>query len=392
MNVVVDGCHRKKEYGYIAFVLCFAGCLSLNNVEVLPVGSPEAPSWQPISVIEDARQLALLRESGILKDVGDYLTAQMAGLQPAFGDSFTITIQEPSRVIYGVSFGDVYNSANMFWADPQSASGDYTATTLVTAEKSVFREGMAVVMPNALLSLDRIDTLLGRGARAILAVGDVHRRLETADSTGVLLLQVTPEVLTKVAGMDAARIAELSSDAQYLLPNSIDIKVRTRTHGSTVNALGFIAGQDPHYASQLIVVVIDPSSMEMFSEANNSHWIPEAILLELAGKYAMGSAHRAFPNRSILVAVGTGASLHAVFARPIWLRQNISAILSLGKNGDSYIRVENDDIALRGYSFPGMNESEAMEVYITSVLDEIHDVLLELDGLPLDHEFSGSEN
>lgn len=392
MNALAGGIHREKRYGYIAFVLFFAGCLSLNNVEVPPVGSPEAPSWQPINVIEDARQLALLGESGIPGDVGDYLTAQMAGLQPAFGDSFTITLQEPNRVIYGVSFGDVNNSGKMFWAEPQSASGDYIATTLVSAEKSVFREGMAVVVPEAKLTSDRIDTFLGRGARTILAVGDVHRRLTTADSTSVLLLQVTPEALTKVAGLDADSIAKFSSDAQHMLPNAIDIKVRARTYESTLNALGFIAGQDPHYSSQLIVVVIDPGSAEVFSEENGSHWVPAAILLELARKYAMGSAHRAFPRRSILVAVGTGASLHVVFARPIWIRQNISVILSLGKKGDSYLRLESGDIALRGYSFPEMNEPEAMEVYVTSVLDEIHDVLLELDGLPLDHEFSEKEN
>ena len=392
MNSFAGGCHREKGYSYIAFVLFFAGCLSLNNVEVPPVGSPEAPSWQPINVIEDARQLALLGESGIPEDVGDYLTAQMAGLQPAFGDSFTITLQEPKRVIYGVSFGDVKNPGKMYWADPQSASGDYTAATLVSAKKGVFHEGMAVVMPEARLTSDRINTLLGRGARAILAVGDVQRRLTTADSTSVLLLQVTPEALTKVAGLDADNIAELSSDVQYTLPNAIGVEVRSRTYGSTINALGFIAGQDPHYASQLIVVVVDPGPKQVFSEANSSQWIPEAILLELARKYAMGSAHRAFPRRSILVAVGTGASLHAVFARPIWLQQNISAILSLGKKGDSYLRVENDDIALRGYSFPDVNESEAMEVYITLVLDEIHDVLCEIDGLPLDNEFSGNEN
>lgn len=391
MNALAGGFHREKGFGYIAFVLCFAGCLSLNNVEVPPVGSPEAPSWQAINVIEDARQLALLGEAGIPEDVGAYLTAQMAGLQPAFGDSFTITLQEPGRVIYGVSFGDLKDPGKMFWADPQSVSGDYTATTLVSAQKGVFHEGMAVVMPEARLTSDRVDTLLGRGARAILAVGDVQRQLTTADSIGVLLLKVTPEALTKVAGLDTDSIAELSSDAQYSLPNAIDVEVRTRTYGSTINALGFIAGQDPHFASQLIVVVIDPSSLEMFSEANGSHWIPAAILLELARKYAMGSAHRAFPRRSIQVAVGTGASLRAVFARPIWLRHNISAILSLGQRGDSYLRVENDDIALRGYSFPNKNEPEAMEAYITSVLDEIHDVLRELDGLPLDDDFSRKE-
>ncbi|MDE2827097.1 MAG: hypothetical protein OXL40_07270 [Bacteroidota bacterium] len=392
MNALSGGCHREQGYGYIAFVLFFAGCLSLNNVEVPPVGSPEAPTWQPTNVIEDAHQLALLGESGIPEDVGDYLTAQMAGLQPAFGDSFTVTFHEPRRVIYGVSFGDVNNLGKMFWAEPQSASGDYVATTLVSAEKSVFREGMAVVVPEAKLTSDRIDTFLGRGARTILAVGDVHRQLTTADSTSVLLLQVTPEALTKVAGLDADSIAKFSSDAQHMLPNTIDIEVRARTYESTLNALGFIAGQDPHYSSQLIVVVIDPSTIEMFSKANSSHWIPAAILLELARKYAMGSAHRAFPRRSILVAVGTGASLHAVFARPIWLRHNMSAILSLGTEGDGYVRVENDDIALKGYSFPEMSEPEAMEVYVTSVLDQIHDILLELDGLPLDHEFSEKEN
>ena len=392
MNALAGGSHREKRCGYIAFALFFAGCLSLNNVEVPPVGSPEAPSWQPINVIEDARQLALLGESGIPEDVGDYLTAQMAGLQPAFGDSFTITLQEPNRVIYGVSFGDVNNSGEMFWVEPQSASGDYIATTLVSAEKSVIREGMAVVVPEAKLTSDRIDTFLGRGARTILAVGDVHRRLTTADSTSVLLLQVTPEALTKVAGLGADRIAKFSSDAQHMLPNAIDIEVRARTYESTLNALGFIAGQDPHYSSQLIVVVIDPGSAEVFSEENGSHWVPAAILLELARKYAIGSAHRAFPRRSILVAVGTGASLHAVFARPIWIRQYISAILSLGNKGDSYLRLESGDIALRGYSFPEMSEPEAMEVYVTSVLDEIHDILLELDGLPLDHEFSEKEN
>ena len=392
MNALAGGSHSEKRYRYIAFVLVFSGCLSLNNVEVPPIGSPEAPSWQPINVIEDARQLALLGESEIPEDVGDYLTAQLAGLQPAFGNSFTITLQEPRRVIYGVSFGDVKDPGKTFWADPQSASGDYTATALVSAKKSVFHEGMAVVMEETQLTPGRIDTLQGRGARAIFAVGDIPRRLAAADSTGMLLLHVTPQALSGVARLDADSIAELSSDEQYTLPNAIDIEVRTRTYGSTINALGFIAGQDPHYSSQLIVVVVDPSSIKVLSEANNSQWIPEAILLELARKYAMGSAHRAFPKRSILVAVGTGASLHAVFARPIWLRQNITAILSLEKKGDSYIRIENDDIALRGYSFPYINEPEAMEDYITSVLDEIHDVLRKLDGLPLNHEFKENED
>lgn len=392
MNAFACRGRRKKGYSYIVFIVFFAGCLSLNNVEIPPTGSPDAPSWQPINVIDDARQLALLEESETPEDLGDYLTAQMAGLQPAFGDSFTITLQEPRRVIYDVTFGGVKNPSKMFWADPQSASGNYTVTTLVSAEKSVFHEGMAVVMPKALLTPDRFDTLLSRGARAIIAVGDVHGRLTTADSTGLLILQVTPEALAEVDGLDADSIAGLSSDMQYTLPNAIDIEVRTQAYGATINALGFIAGQDPHYASQLIVIVIDPGSIEVFSEANSFKWIPAAILLEIARKYAMGSAHRAFPRRSILVVVGTGASLHAVFARPIWLRQNISAILSLGKKGDSYLRVENDDVAIKGYSFPIMNEPQAMEVYITSVLDEVHDVLRQLDGLPLDHEFRGNGN
>lgn len=392
MNAFAGRGHWEKGYGYIAFVLFFAGCQSLNYVEDPPIGSRETPSWQPMNVIDDARQLALLAESGIPEDVGDYLTAQMAGLQPAFGDSFTITLHEPRRVIYGVSFGDVKNPGKMFWADPQSASGNYTVTSLASAENNVFHEGMAVAMPKALLIPDHIDTLLNRGALTIIAVGDVHGRLATADSTSALLLQVTPEALAKVAGLDTDSIAGLSSDGQYTLPSAIDVEVRARTYGATLNALGFIAGQDPRYASQLIVVVIDPGSLEVFSEANSSQWIPAAILLELARKYAMGSAHRAFPRRSILVAVGTGASLHAVFARTIWLRQNIVAILSLGKKEDSYVRVENDDITLKGYSFPNMNEPEAMEVYITSVLDEVHDVFRQLDGLPLDHEFSGDYN
>ncbi len=392
MNAFAGRGHREKGYGYIAFILFFAGCQSVNNVEYPPIGARDTPSWQPMNVIDDARQLALLGESGIPEDVGDYLTARMAGLQPAFRDSFTITLQEPRRVIYGVSFGDVKNPGKMFWADPQSASGNYVVTTLASAENNEFHEGMAVAMPKALLIPDRIDTLLSRGALTIIAVGDVHGRLATADSTGALLLQVTPEALAKVSGLDADSIAGLSSDRQYTLPSAIDVEVLARTYGATLNALGFIAGQDPRYASQLIVVVIDPGSIEVFSEANSSQWIPAAILLELARKYATGSAHRAFPRRSILVAVGTGASLHAVFARPIWLRQNIAAILSLGKKEDSYVRVENDDIALKGYSFPNMNEPEAMEDYITSVLDEVHDVFRQLDGLPLDHEFRGDGN
>ncbi len=392
MNAHTGGRHQKKGYSYVAVILLFAGCLSLDNVEVPPIGSPDTPSWQPISVIDDARQLALLGESGTPRDIGDYLTARMVGLQPAFGDSFTITLQGPRRAIYGVSFGDVKNPDKMFWADPRSTSGVYTATTLVSAEKSVFREGMAVVLPKELLIPGRIDTLLRRGAQAIIGVGDVRRRLTTVQSADALLLQVTPDALATVAGLDADSVAGLASSMQYTLPNPIDIEVQVRTYGPVLNVLGFIAGQDPRYALQLIVVVVDPGSIEVFSDANNSQWIPSAILLELARKYAMGSAHSAFPRRSILVAVGTGASLHAVFARPIWFRKNISTILSLGRKGNSYVRIEDDDIALTGYSFPDINESEAMEVYITSVLDDVHGVLRQLDGLPLDYEFSGDRD
>ena len=108
--------------------------------------------------------------------------------------------------------------------------------------------------------------------------------------------------------------------------------------------------------------------------------MPSAILMELTRKYAARKIERVFPRRSLLVATGTGAALHAVFEYPVWARQNIHAVIALGRSGNSHMQVGKDTIPIFGYSFPEIHDSENLEVWITRTLEQIHDIVQQLDG------------
>ncbi len=148
--------------------------------------------------------------------------------------------------------------------------------------------------------------------------------------------------------------------------------------------MGFIAGRDPRYASQLIIVVADPAWISV--DSDSSQWMPSAILLELARKYAAGRIEEVFPRRSLLVAAGTGAALHAVFEYPVWVRQNIHAVIALGGSGNGHVQVDRDTIPIFGYSFPEIHDPANLEAWITTVLEQVHDTVQQLDDQEFDED------
>ena len=372
-----DRSYRVSYWGYFSLALFIAGCATLDQAGSEDFLNPSL--WQPIDVIQDARQLALQQESGQPRDIAAYIAARMVGVQPIFGDSLIFPLQGSRRVIQGGRLGNVTGLGKSFWPDPRSGSGAHTITEFISPEDSTVNEGSAVVLPKQLLTSDRIHQLVRHGTKAILSIGDVTPHLASRTGTDALVLEVTPSTLAGISGLSADSVAMgVLPKNGYVLPEPISIEAWIDTYEFPLNVMGFIGGQDPRYASQLIIVTADPAWISV--ESDSSQWMPSAILMELARKYAAGWVDRVFPRRSLLVAMGTGAALHAVFEYPVWARQNIHAVIALGRPGSDHLQVGRDTIPIFGYSFREIHDPDDLEVWITTTLEQIHDIVQQLDG------------
>ena len=378
-----DRSHRVSYWGYLSLALFIAGCTTLDQT-----GSEEFPIpslWQPADVIQDARQLMLQQESGQPRDIATYMAARMVGVQPIFGDSLIFPLQGPRRVIQGGKLGNSTKLGDFFWPDSRSSQGRYTIAELMSPEDSTVDERSAVVLPKQLLTSDRIHQLVRRGTKVILSIGDVTPRLASTMGTDALVLEITPSALAGISGLssDSVALGKLPKN-RYVLPEPVSVEAWIDTYESPLNVMGFIAGQDPRYASQLIIVIGDPAWISM--ESDSSQWRPAAIMMELARQYAARRVERIFPRRSLLVATGTGAALHAVFEYPVWARQNIHAVIALGRSGNGHVQVGRDTIPIFGHSFPEIHDPENLEVWITTTLGDIHGVVQQLDGQEFDED------
>lgn len=369
--------HRVLYCSSFFLVLFIAGCAILDQADSEDFSNLSL--WQPVDVIQDARQLALQQESGQSRDIAEYMAARMIGVQPIFGDSLIVPLQGTRRVIQGGRLGNATGLGKSFWPDPQSGSGAHTITEFISPWDSAVNERSAIVFSKQSLTSDRIHQLVRRSTKVILSIGDVTPRLASTTGTNALVLEITPSALAGISGLSADSVAlGVLPRNGYVLPEPILIEAWIDTYEFPLNVMGFIAGQDPRYASQLIIVAADPAWISV--ESDSSQWMPSAILMELTRKYAARQIERVFPRRSLLVATGTGAALHAVFEYPVWARQNIHAVIALGRSGNSRVQVGKDTIPIFGYSFPEAHNPENLEVWITTILEQIHDIVQQLDG------------
>ena len=369
--------HRVLYCSSFFLALFIAGCAILDQADSEDFSNLSL--WQPVDVIQDARQLALQQESGQSRDIAEYMAARMIGVQPIFGDSLIVPLQGTRRVIQGGRLGNATGLGKSFWPDPQSGSGAHIITEFISPWDSAVNERSAIVLSKQSLTSDRIHQLVRRSTKVILSIGDVTPRLASTTGTNALVLEITPSALAGISGLSADSVAlGVLPRNGYVLPEPILIEAWIDTYEFPLNVMGFIAGQDPRYASQLIIVAADPAWISV--ESDSSQWMPSAILMELTRKYAARQIERVFPRRSLLVATGTGAALHAVFEYPVWARQNIHAAIALGRSGNSHVQVGKDTIPIFGYSFPETHDTENLEVWITRTLEQIHDIVQQLDG------------
>ncbi|MXW32854.1 MAG: hypothetical protein F4100_03060 [Rhodothermaceae bacterium] len=378
-----DRSYRVSYWGYFSLALFIAGCTTLDQAGSENYSNPSL--WQPTDVIQDARQLALQQESGQPRDVATYMAARVVGVQPVFDDSLIFPLEGSRRVIQGGRLGNAVGLGESFWPDPRSGSGAHTVIEFISPEDFTVNEGSAVVLPKQSLTSDRIHRLVQRGTKVILSVGDVTPHLASTTETDALVLEITPSVLAGISGLSADSVAlGVLPRNGYVLPEPMSMEAWIDTYEFPLNVMGFIAGQDPRYASQLIIVTADPAWISV--ESDSSQWMPSAILMELARQYAARRIGRVFPRRSLLVATGTGAALHAVFEYPVWARQNIHAMIALGRSGRGHVQVGRDTIPIFGYSFPEIQEPENLEVWITTTLEQIHNIVRQLDGREFDED------
>ncbi len=258
-------------------------------------------------------------------------------------------------------------------------------TELRSLEDLPVNRGSAVMLPRHLLTSERIQQVIRHGTEAILSIGDVIPRFASAAGANALILEIAPPILADFSGLSADSLAQgVLPVGGYRLPEPIHIQNWINTYDSPLNVMGFIAGRDPPYASQLIVIAADP--VWNSSDSDFLQWIPSAVLLELVRTYSAGRAGGIFPRRSLLAAAGTGAALQAVSEYPVWTRQNISAVVTLGRFGNGHLQVGRDTIPVFGYTFPELHIPNNLDAWITAIMEDVHGRLKQLDDQPMEEE------
>ena len=348
-------------------VFLFAGCAVLDRTEVR--GYSEILAWQLGSILNDVRELTLREEAERPREIAEYIAAQMHGIQPVFGDSLIFSLPGSRRIIRKTELGNIRESGQMYWAFPQSGTGEYTITTL--SSSSLPKEGAAALIPQQELTSDRIHEFIRQGAKVILSVGPVYQQLASEAVMDALVISIQTEVLASVTGLPLDSIVTGELPDEYILPDPLHAKVEIENCMSPLNVMGFIAGQDPRYASELIVVAADP--LWIPPSGGFSSWIPTAILIELVRKYSEGSARMAFPKQSILFVAGTGAALHVIFEYPVWPQQYIKAIITLGRHGNGFM--QQGSIPLIAAPIFAGKEPEDLEAWLTQYLKNLDTML-----------------
>ena len=181
-----------------------------------------------------------------------------------------------------------------------------------------------------------------------------------------------------------SRLGRRSSPQSRVLPETGRIESQTKRHEAPLNAMGFIAGRDPGYASELIIIATVPEWTPPDSES--SIWMPAAFLLEFLRRYPARNTEDTFPRRTILVVMGNGAALQTVFEYPIWVRRKISSVLTIGYPGSGRIVVGNDTIPVFGHPIPEITESGNIQDQTKTSLEDFETKVHQLDQRALEEE------
>ncbi len=357
-------------------MILYAGCVTLNRTN--PDLSSTPLAWQPSNVIQNIDQLKLREESGSPQDILEFIADQMTGIQPVFQDSLIVEASRPVRIIYGVKLGDQDGDGYRFWPDYRSGAGIGSIHKLVSPEKLGSEAGEAVVLLKDSLTSDRIENLIHNGAKVIISVGQVNRHITASEGVDALILEILPQTLAELSGLttDSIAIGKLPNGNQ-ILSEPLQIEIQIESHKYSLNAMGFMAGQDPSHASELTIVVADPELI--LRESNSSNWLSTAILLEIIRRYLTGSAQDAFPKRSILAVAGTGGALSSILKYPIWDQQHIRAVLIIGHSEHNMIQIRGNSIPIYDYPLPDIRESEELEPKIIPVLEDLHLLLKSIE-------------
>ncbi|GIV62233.1 MAG: hypothetical protein KatS3mg044_1099 [Rhodothermaceae bacterium] len=337
-------------------MLLWAGCAGVTPPSEPPPLSPLVPVW---SDVELQRHLRVFNGEGAAGratgtrgyvQVAQYVAARWRdfGLQPGFGSSFQglypTLLNYPVRLrmtragpdtLYFVPGLDVLPHA-------RTDSGRVAVRDVVPVAGAGPERGAVVVHPSAQLDATLLDDLRRRGVRAVLALGPLRPALATSPVPGLMVVQMTERAAARMLDVPPGELsARLAGGGPIRLPGelAITVGVEPNRYVHALNLLGYVPGSHPLRAKELVIVCADLDGFGrlagtlVFDPRHTGE--AAAAVLELARHYAAVARLLDVPERTLLLALWSGArlehaGLRAYLDAPVWPLDRTHAVIYLG--------------------------------------------------------------
>lgn len=358
-------CQRRLTARFVLAALVatvWAGCALFRVPDEPPEPTPLQPVWMDEELEEHLDFLntgeAARRTTGTqgYARAAAYVAARMREyrLQPALGDEFRTVYSTPInypissalRTAHGADSLVFYPGIDIL-ADGRSDSGSVSVRIVVNTDDTTGIH-QAPKVPFGVLfqegSVDRTTLARWRAAGAVLAitVEPLTPRFYNARVPGLLAFQLTPGSLLRLISPEVAA-------APYGRPIRQERRIVGRVRSDyepragAMNVMGYIAGKHPVHGRDLVLVCADLDAVSDFAGIPTIDFgnfgVGTAALLEVARNLSFVSRRWSLPERSVMIAVWSGAQLghqglRYFLENPTWSLSRVTSVIYLGLTAD----------------------------------------------------------
>lgn len=340
-------------------LISLGGCGLLARQESPAIPTPTHPVWE-VNTVQD--HLAFFNGSTVgtrqtgtagFATAAAYVGSRFArfGLQPAVRGSYRMLypvdlyLLRDARIrLVGADTTRLLKGYD-FLPDARSDSGQVTVRTafwLPGPEESV--QQAAVLLTAQEATHEQLTDLRDRGAAQVWIVGALTPGWAAAHIPRLRIVQVRSASVPRLLGRTEASSASLlraNAPRRFDLPHQVRLIVSAerQTLASGLNVVGYVAGKHPAVREEAILICAHldargPYAGVRLIDAEN-FGVDAAAVLEVARMAGYFSEHLPMPERTVIVALWSGAGqnhqgLRAFLRHPTWALDQIKAVVYVG--------------------------------------------------------------
>ncbi len=346
--------------------------LLLYGCSGVPVGEPDVvpltsePVWSEEAFRQHLRVLGSEALGGRMTGTRGYLQAagyveaqwRLALLQPVTETSFKrlypVQVRVPRRIRVQMSARDslFFVPGLEVMPDPGTGGGTRVARQLTTLrDSSLTLSGAAVMVPDSAFHEGMAAEVAARGGEVMLVVGELWPGVRGMPEAPLPIVRIRPEAAMRLAGLSRdglLRWMQGTKRRRLFADLVVTVEHEASPYVWGLNLLGFVAGQHPVPARELVIVCAhldgpgQPAGVRVYDPTRSG--AAAAAVIELARRFSSMAHWTDLPERTILFALWSGstfdhAGLRAYLQAPSWPLDRTRSVIYLGLERDEVAAV-----------------------------------------------------